>query len=32
MMTAVFTGMRSSELRGLRWPDVDFRASEIHVR
>ena len=28
---AVFTGMRSSELRGLRWQDVDFKRSEIHV-
>jgi integrase len=32
LITAVFTGMRSSELRGLRWRDVDFQASEIHVR
>ena len=24
LMTTVFTGMRSSEIRGLRWQDVDF--------
>jgi len=30
-VTAVFTGMRSSELRGLRWQDVDFRRGEITV-
>jgi integrase len=32
ILTAVFTGMRSSELRGLRWQDVDFQARAIHVR
>lgn len=31
-MTAVFTGLRASELRGLRWQDVDFRRGEITVR
>jgi integrase len=31
LLTAVFTGMRSSELRGLRWQDVDFKSSEITV-
>ena len=31
IITAVFTGMRSSELRGLRWQDVDFKRSEIGV-
>jgi integrase len=30
--TAVFTGMRSSELRGLAWDDVDFERKVIHVR
>lgn len=30
-ITAVFTGMRSSELRGLRWTDVDFKRAEISV-
>ena len=32
IVTAVFTGMRSSELRGLRWGDVDIKAGVIHVR
>lgn len=31
LMTAVFTGMRSSELRGLRWADVDFEKKQIRV-
>jgi integrase len=31
-ITAVFTGMRSSELRGLTWEDVDFDRKVIHVR
>jgi integrase len=31
IVTAVFTGMRSSELRGLRWEDVDLAALLIHV-
>jgi integrase len=31
-LTAIFTGLRSSELRGLRWADVDIRRSELHVR
>jgi len=30
-VTAVFTGMRSSELRGLRWQDVNFKQGEIAV-
>lgn len=30
--TAVFTGLRASELRGLRWSDVDFKAGELRVR
>jgi len=30
--TAVFTGMRASELRGLSWPDVDLDAAVLHVR
>jgi integrase len=29
---AIFTGLRISELRGLRWCDVDLKAGEIHVR
>jgi integrase len=32
IITAVFTGMRASELRGLRWSDVDLEAGIIHVR
>ena len=32
LMTAVFTGLRASELRGLRWSDIDFKRSELHVR
>jgi integrase len=32
LTTAVFTGMRASELRGLTWADVDFAAKVIHVR
>jgi integrase len=31
LVTAVFTGMRSSELRGLRWQDVNFKKGEISV-
>jgi integrase len=32
LMTAASTGLRSSELRGLRWSDVDLKAGELHVR
>lgn len=32
LLTAVFTGLRSSELRGLRWQDVDFAKGEVSVR
>ena len=32
MVTAVFTGLRSSELRGLAWDHVDFEAKVIRVR
>lgn len=28
---AFFTGMRPSELYGLRWPDVDLKAATAHV-
>ena len=31
-MTAIFTGMRASELRGLRWADVDLSKATINVR
>jgi integrase len=30
IITAIFTGMRHSELRGLRWSDVDLDAGQIH--
>lgn len=32
LLTAAFTGLRGSELRGLRWTDVDLRKNEVHVR
>ena len=32
IVTAAFTGLRSSELRGLRWQDVDFAGRLIHVQ
>jgi integrase len=32
LLTAIFTGLRSSELRGLRWEDVDFETKQLHVR
>jgi len=32
LVTAIFTGFRSSELRGLRWQDVDLAKGEVHVR
>src|SRR5262249_6965556 len=32
LLTATLTGLRASELRGLRWKDVDFKAGELHVR
>ena len=32
LLTAIFTGLRSSELRGLRWVDVDLKHAELHVR
>jgi integrase len=31
-LTAIFTGLRASELRGLRWRDVDLARGELHVR
>ena len=31
MLTAIFTGLRASELRGLRWGDVDLKRGELHV-
>jgi integrase len=32
LIAATYTGMRASELRGLRWSDVDFAKGELHVR
>jgi integrase len=32
LLTAIFTGLRASELRGLRWADVDVDKRELHVR
>jgi integrase len=32
LLTAIFTGLRASELRGLCWSDVDLKAGELHVR
>jgi integrase len=32
LLTAIFTGLRASELRGLRWENVDLKKSVLHVR
>jgi integrase len=32
LLTAIFTGLRISELRGLQWDDVDLKRAELHVR
>jgi integrase len=32
LLTAIFSGLRASELRGLRWQDVDLARGELHVR
>jgi integrase len=32
LAVAVFCGLRASELRGLRWQDVDFEDRRVHVR
>src|SRR5262249_38258330 len=31
ILTAIFTGLRASELRGLRWVDVDLKKAVLHV-
>jgi integrase len=31
LLTAIFTGLRASELRGLPWSDVDLKKQELHV-
>jgi integrase len=32
IVTVVFTGLRASELRGLRWADIDLDGAELTVR
>lgn len=32
LLVAIRCGLRASELRGLRWQDVEFRKSVLHVR
>lgn len=32
LLVVSLTGLRASELRGLRWSDVDLKAAELHVR
>ena len=32
LLTAIFTGLRASELRGLAWTEVDLGKRKIHVR
>ena len=32
LLTAAFTGLRASELRGLRWDDIDLDKKVLHVR
>jgi integrase len=32
LKVAALTGLRASELLGLRWSDVDLRTNELHVR
>jgi integrase len=32
LLTAIFTGLRASELRGLQWSGIDFERRELHVR
>jgi integrase len=32
ILVAIFAGLRASELRGLRWEDVDLDRAEINVR
>jgi integrase len=31
ILTAIFTGLRASELRGLRWKDVDLKGGKLNV-
>jgi integrase len=32
LVTAAFTGLRASEMRGLRWGDVDLARGTVHIR
>lgn len=32
IITMIFTGIRSSEARGLRWEDVDLKRGLLHIR
>lgn len=32
ILTAIFSGMRASELRGLKWEDVDLKKGILHIR
>ncbi|WP_438750031.1 tyrosine-type recombinase/integrase [Pararhizobium sp. O133] len=32
LVTMIFTGIRASEVRGLRWDDVDLNKALLHVR
>jgi integrase len=32
LIAAIFTGLRASELRGLRWQDVNLKTNELYVR
>jgi integrase len=32
ILVAIFTGLRASELRGLRWMDIDLKHGNVHVR
>ena len=32
ILTAVFTGLRASELRGITWEDIDLKDALLHVR
>src|SRR5262249_27437665 len=32
LLTAIFTGLRASELRGLRWADIELKRGVLHVR
>jgi integrase len=32
LITMIFTGIRASEARGLRWEDVDLKKGVVHIR